>query len=241
MQIRLSQLSIQLKIAISSFLLSMGYAYLFAQINLQLNTRPADGDASGLATVQDIIVTYHGDRSQTLLGQKINGSMRQYLPDEEDKIAIEQWITNGRTEEEYTEVVQPLMDAYCVSCHPYGDQPDYPLETYEQVFASAEPDSGPSIGKLARFTHYHAFGMGIFAFLLSFTFAFTTFSSPFRTFGVALPFLSIFLDITCWWLTRLISPAFAYLVYFAGLMTAVSFAITIFGSLYDIWFRTVEE
>ena len=113
MQIRLSQLSIQLKIAISSFLLSMGYAYLFAQINLQLNTRPADGDASGLATVQDIVVTYHGDRSQTLLGQKINGSMRQYLPDEEDKIAIEQWINNGRTEEEYTEVVQPLMDAYC--------------------------------------------------------------------------------------------------------------------------------
>ena len=45
----------------------MGYAYLFAQINLQVNTRKADGDASGLATVQDIVVTYRGDRSQTLL------------------------------------------------------------------------------------------------------------------------------------------------------------------------------
>ena len=69
MQIYLSQLRPQLKVSISLFLLAMGYAYLFAQINLQVNTRQADGDASGLATVQDIVVTYHGDRSQTLLGQ----------------------------------------------------------------------------------------------------------------------------------------------------------------------------
>ena len=241
MHTRLSELSVELKIAVSFFLLSMGYAYLFAQINLQVNTRPADGDKTGLATVQDIIVTYHGDQNKTLLGQKINGTMREYLPDEEDKIAIEQWIANGRTKEEYTNDVQPLIDAYCVSCHPYGDQPDYPLETYEQVFLSAEPDSGPSIGKLARFTHYHAFGMGIFAFLLSVIFVFTAFPLWFRTFGVVLPFLSIFLDITSWWLTRLINPGFAYVVYSAGLMTGISFVIIIFGSLYDLWLRSAEK
>merc|ERR1712096_480012 len=72
-----------------------------------------------------------------------------------------------RTEEEYLEIAQQLMDAYCTNCHPYGDRPDYPLETYEQVYQAAEPDQGPSIGKLAKFTHFHAFGMGVFAFLLS--------------------------------------------------------------------------
>ena len=130
------------------------------------------------------------------------------------------------------------MDAYCTNCHPYGDRPDYPLETYEQVYQAAEPDQGPSIGKLAKFTHFHAVGMGGFAFLLSGIFAFTSFSPPLRYFGVVLPFLSISLDITAWWLTKLVSPAFAYLVYSAGLMTGVSFAVTILGSLYDLWIRT---
>ena len=240
MQIYLSQLRPQLKVSISLFLLAMGYAYLFAQINLQVNTRQADGDASGLATVQDIVVTYHGDRSQTLLGQKINGSMREYLPYEEDKIAIEQWITNGRTEEEYVDIVQPIMEDNCVTCH-YDGGHDYTLETYDEVFTSAEPNAGPSIGKLARFTHYHAFGMGIYAFLLSTIFALTTFPPFFRIFGVTLPFLSIFLDITSWWLTRLVSPAFAYTVYLGGVATGISFAITIFGSLYDMWLRPVEK
>jgi len=238
MSVRLSQLPVELKIAISCFLLAMGYAYLFAQINLQINTRKADGDATGSATIQDIVVTYHGDRNQTLLGTKINGTMREHLPTEEDKIAIEQWIKNGRTEEEYLEIVQQLMDAYCTNCHPYGDRPEYPLETYEQVYQAAEPDRGPSIGKLAKFTHFHAFGMGVFAFLLSGIFTFTSFSPPLRYFGVVLPFLSIFLDITSWWLTKLVSPVFAYAVYLAGLMTGVSFAVAILGSLYDLWIRT---
>ena len=238
MTVRLFRLPIELKISVSCFLLMMGYAYLFAFINLQINTRKADGDATGLATIQDIVVTYHGDRNQTLLGTKINGTMREYLPTEGDKIAIEQWIKNDRTEEEYLEIVQQLMDAYCTNCHPYGDRPDYPLETYEQVYQAAEPDQGPSIGKLAKFTHFHAFGMGVFAFLLSGIFAFTSFSPPLRYFGVVLPFLSISLDITAWWLTKLVSPAFAYVVYSAGLMTGASFAVTILGSLYDLWIRT---
>ena len=42
----------------------MGYSYLFALLNLQINTRQADGDTSGLglATIRDIEVTYRGNR-----------------------------------------------------------------------------------------------------------------------------------------------------------------------------------
>ncbi|MFP6723083.1 MAG: hypothetical protein VCF25_22850 [Candidatus Poribacteria bacterium] len=240
--VKLNQLSWSHKIVVSLFVLMMGYSYLFAQLNLQINTRRADGDTSGLglATIRDIEITYRGNRGRTLLGSKINGSMEQYLSSQEEKISIEEWIAQGRTEQGYQEI-QYIFEDNCISCHPYDERPDYPLETYKQVYASAEPDMGPSIGWLARFTHYHAFGFGVFSFLLSMIFLLTSFRPTIRLFGAVLPFVAMFIDITSWWLTRLISPIFAYTVYLGGMLMAISLATIIIGSIYDIWFSQVTE
>ena len=241
-EVKLNQLSWSHKVIISLFVLMMGYSYLFALLNLQINTRQADGDTSGLglATIRDIEVTYRGNRGESLLVNKINGSMEQYLSNQEEKILIKEWISQGRTEPGYQEI-QYIFDENCVRCHPYDERPDYPLETYDQVYASAEPDMGPSIGKLARFTHYHAFGFSIFSFLLSMVFLLTSFRPAIRLFGAVLPFVAMFIDITSWWLTRLISPIFAYTVYLGGMLMAVSLAIIIIGSIYDIWFSQITE
>jgi hypothetical protein len=166
--------------------------------------------------------------------------MEQYLSNQEEKILIKEWISQGRAEQGYQEI-QYIFDENCVRCHPYDERPDYPLETYDQVYASAEPDMGPSIGKLARFTHYHAFGFSIFSFLLSMVFLLTSFRPAIRLFGAVLPFVAMFIDITSWWLTRLISPIFAYTVYLGGMLMAVSLAIIIIGSIYDIWFSQITE
>ena len=241
-EVKLNQLSWSHKVIISLFVLMMGYSYLFALLNLQINTRQADGDTSGLglATIRDIEVTYRGNRGESLLVNKIDGSMEQYLSNQEEKILITEWISQGRTEQGYQEI-QYIFDENCVRCHPYDERPDYPLETYDQVYASAEPDMGPSIGKLARFTHYHAFGFSIFSFLLSMVFLLTSFRPAIRLFGAVLPFVAMFIDITSWWLTRLISPIFAYTVYLGGMLMAVSLAIIIIGSIYDIWFSQITE
>ena len=241
-EVKLNQLSWSHKVIISLFVLMMGYSYLFALLNLQINTRQADGDTSGLglATIRDIEVTYRGNRGESLLVNKINGSMEQYLSNQEEKILIKEWISQGRTEPGYQEI-QYIFDENCVRCHPYDERPDYPLETYDQVYASAEPDMGPSIGKLARFTHYHAFGFSIFSFLLSMVFLLTSFRPAIRLFGAVLPFVAMFIDITSWWLTRLSSPIFAYTVYLGGMLMAVSLAIIIIGSIYDIWFSQITE
>jgi len=241
-EVKLNQLSWSHKVIISLFVLMMGYSYLFALLNLQINTRQADGDTSGLglATIRDIEVTYRGNRGESLLVNKIDGSMEQYLSNQEEKVLIKEWISQGRTEQGYQEI-QYIFDENCVRCHPYDERPDYPLETYDQVYASAEPDMGPSIGKLARFTHYHAFGFSIFSFLLSMVFLLTSFRPTIRLFGAVLPFVAMFIDITSWWLTRLISPIFAYTVYFGGMLMAVSLAIIIIGSIYDIWFSQITE
>jgi hypothetical protein len=241
-EVKLNQLSWSHKVIISLFVLMMGYSYLFALLNLQINTRQADGDTSGLclATIRDIEVTYRGNRGESLLVNKINGSMEQYLSNQEEKILIKEWISQGRAEQGYQEI-QYIFDENCVRCHPYDERPDYPLETYDQVYASAEPDMGPSIGRLARFTHYHAFGFSIFSFLLSMVFLLTSFRPAIRLFGAVLPFVAMFIDITSWWLTRLISPIFAYTVYLGGMLMAVSLAIIIIGSIYDIWFSQITE
>ena len=80
-EVKLNQLSWSHKVIISLFVLMMGYSYLFALLNLQINTRQADGDTSGLglATIRDIEVTYRGNRGESLFVNKINGSMEQYL------------------------------------------------------------------------------------------------------------------------------------------------------------------
>ena len=240
--VKLNQLSCSHKIIISFFVLMMGYSYLFALLNLQINTRQADGDTSGLglATIRDIEITYRGNRGESLLVSKINGSMEQYLSTQEEKVLIEEWVSQGRTEQGYQEI-QYIFEDNCVRCHPYDEKPDYPLETYDQVYASAEPDMGPSIGKLARFTHYHAFGFTVFSFLLSMVFLFTSFRPLIRLFVAVLPFIAMFIDITSWWLTRLISSIFAYTVYLGGMLMAISLAVIIIGSIYDIWCSPVTE
>ena len=240
--VKLNQLSYSHKIIISFFVLMMGYSYLFALLNLQINTRQADGDTSGLglATIRDIEITYRGNRGESLLVNKINGSMEQYLSTQEEKVLIEEWVSQGRTEQGYQEI-QYIFEDNCVRCHAYDEKPDYPLETYDQVYASAEPDMGPSTGKLARFTHYHAFGFTVFSFLLSMVFLFTSFRPLIRLFVAVLPFIAMFIDITSWWLTRLISSIFAYTVYLGGMLMAISLAVIIIGSIYDIWFSPVTE
>ncbi len=238
-KIRLNQFQFIHKLICSLFLFVIGYAYFFAQLNLQLNTRIADENAKGLASIKDIVFTYHGDRTKTKLGMKINGSMRKHLPTESDKLAIEKWIAQGRTEEGYQEI-EPIFAENCVRCHPYDERPDYPLETYEEVYASAEPDKGMSVGQLARLSHFHAFGMGIFSMLLALVFSFSSFRLSIRVICCVLPFVAMLTDITSWWLTKLVSPFFAYTVLVGGGLMGLAITILIFGSLYDMWLRKTE-
>lgn len=238
--IKLNQLPLLHKLILSLFVFVIGYAYTFAQINLQLNTRQADGNDTGFASIKDIVFTYHGDRSKTKLGKKINGSMRKHLPTEDDKIAIEEWIAAGRTEEGYI-AIKHIFDDNCVRCHPYDERPDYPLETYEEVYQAAEPDKGMSVGYLARLSHFHAFGMGIFSMLLAFTFSFSAFPQKIRFLFCVLPFAAMLTDITSWWLTKFVSPIFAYTVFFGGALMGLSLAVLILGSLYDMWLRKPRE
>ena len=206
MELKLSTLSLTHKLILTLFLVLMGLSYLFALLNLQLNTSTADGEPG--TTVQDIIVTYRGNPNVTLLETMIQTSMREYLPSEAAALDIEQWIADGKTEEGYEEI-QWIFDENCVRCHSADGEANHRLlTTYEEVSAAAVPQLR-SIGSLVRFSHYHAFGMALFTLAMALIFSSSSFGRTLRIIVCCLPFVAILSDIFSWWLVRFVSLAFA--------------------------------
>lgn len=234
MELRLSTLSFTHKSTVTLFLVLMGLSYVFAALNLQINTSTADGEPG--TSVRDIQYTYRGNPDVTLLETMAKTSMNQYLPSDAALFDIEQWIADGKTEADY-EGIRWIFDDNCVRCHSEGGEASHRLlTTYEEVSDAATPQLR-SIGSLARFSHYHAFGMGLFCLALALIFSFTAFARPIRLIVCSLPFIAVLLDIGSWWLIRLISPVFAYVTLLGGALIGLSFALLILGSLYDMWWR----
>jgi len=245
MNIKLSELSFLHKLLVSLFLLTIGFAYLFAILNVWLSTGTYDGK-KGLS-VKDVVFAYHGDRTKNLLEVKLDTTMKPYLPVKKDRKLIGDWIANGRQKEwissdgnkrKYDEIegIQEIMDQYCVACH-NPDAQNSDLTSYEAVYASAEPDKGKPVGALARLSHTHGFGMSVLFMFMAVIFSFSSFPTKIRIIGCSLPFIAILMDIGSMWLTKFISPLFAYTVILGGILTGISFVIFLFGSLYDMWLR----
>ena len=245
MNIKLSELSLVHKLLTSLFLLTIGFAYLFALVNMWLTTGTHDGK-SGLSA-KDVVFAYHGDRTKNLLEVKLDTTMKPYLLIKNDRELIREWVANGRQKEwlssdgrkrkyDEPEGIQEIMDQYCVACH-NPDSPNSDLTTYEKVYESAEPDKGKPVGALARLSHTHGFGMSTLFMLMAVIFSFSSLPTKVRIIGCSLPFIAIAMDIGSMWLTKFISPFFAYTVILGGVLTGISFVIFFFGSLYDMWFR----
>ncbi len=234
MNIQLSQLSLIHKLILTLFLIIMGVSYLFAALNLQLKVSLADGE-KGLS-VRDIEYTYRGDPGVTLLEAMIRTSMKQYLPSPDAALDIEQWIADGKTRGDY-EQIRWIFEQKCVRCHkPSGEANFRPLTDYEEVAAAATPQKR-SITSLASFSHYHAFGMGLFSIVMALIFSFSSFSIRIRMIVCCLPFVALLMDVGSWWLTRLISPIFAYTVLPSGGLMGLAFILLIVGPLFDMWRR----
>jgi len=222
----------------------MGFAYLFSLLNMWITTGIRDGK-KGLS-VKDIVFAYHGDRTKNLLEVKLDTTMNPYLMIKKDRELIREWIANGRPREwmsngrkrKYNEPenIQDIMDQYCVPCHnPNSTNSD--LTSYEKVYESAKPDKGKPLSALAQLSHTHGFGMSVFFLFMAVIFSFSSFPLKYRIISCSLPFIAIVMDVSSMWLTKFVSPIFAYTVLLGGILIGISFAILFFGSLYDMWIR----
>jgi len=181
----LASLGISVKTLFSGYLFIVAIGYLMALIQLQLTHGLADGEY-GLS-VEDVSYSYYGNRSGSLLENKLNGSMSAMATDEE-RAAIIKWVHDGADKAAYSSTgVEQIITTKCTACHSEAAGMSLPdFTSFETLHERAEVDTGATIQSLARI----------------------------KVMTIGMPYVFLFLDIASWWLTK-INPNFAWLVMIA--------------------------
>ena len=222
------------KILFTGYLCTVAVGYLFAMIQILFTHGMADGKF-GLS-VDDIVYSYYGNRSGTVLETKLNGSMKDNAT-EQERFDIIQWVRDGADKDDYIDNgVKKIIEDKCVMCHnkEAGGLPDF--SKFENVKALSAEDTGATFASLTRISHIHLFGISfIFMFVgIIFSFAETT-DKRIKCIAIGMPYAFLIADILSWWLTK-IHPMFAMLVIFAGMGMGASFVYMWIISLLEMWF-----
>jgi hypothetical protein len=221
-----------IKVLFTGYLITVGIGYLFALIQILLTHGMADGKY-GLS-VDDIVYSYYGNRSGTVLEQQLEGAMKQNAP-ENERFEIIQWVRDGADEEAYKDNgIETIIQKRCVMCH--NKEATVPnFNDFAKLKALTEQDTGSTVASLTRGSHIHMFGIGfIFMFVgIIFSFSETT-SVKFKCIAVGMPYAFLIADILSWWLTKFF-PMFAWLVILAGMGMGVSFIFMWVTSIMEMW------
>ncbi|MFY9269919.1 MAG: hypothetical protein WAO55_09260 [Candidatus Manganitrophaceae bacterium] len=228
----LKTLSLPGKVLFTSFFLTIGIGYLFAILYLFLvDIEPHTQHEIGM--VQAVILKYYGERGKTRLEAALEGTMSENIAPAQKK-RISEWVRRGATEADFPSV-QPIFLDHCASCHrKESGLPIPPLTAFDEVKAYVQVDMGQSIKTLVRVSHVHLFGMSFVFLLTGGIFALSETNPRWRALLVALPFISIWVDIGSWWFTK-VEPVFAYTVIIGGLLMGFSLATQIVISLWEMW------
>jgi hypothetical protein len=228
----LRQLDTPVKVLFTGYLSSVAIGYFMALIQILFTHGMADGKF-GLS-IDDIVYSYYGNRSGTVLENQLNGGMKDKASDEE-RFAIIQWVRDGADKDDYLdEGVSKIVEQRCVMCH--SDQGSLPnFKDFNVLKKFTEQDQGATFSSLTRVSHIHLFGIGfIFMFVgIIFSFAETS-TQRYKSIAIGMPYVFLLVDILSWWLTKL-NPMFAWLVILAGAGMAIAFVFMLTVSLLEMW------
>lgn len=232
--LNLSSQGTSLKALFTGYLVVVAVGYLMALVQIQLTHGLADGEY-GLS-VDDIVYSYYGNRNNSLLENKLHGSMKP-MANEDEREQIIAWIHDGASEEAYKDQgIQKIFEDKCISCHnaEAGDAvPDY--SDFQNIKDRALVDTGASFTSLARVSHIHLFGIAFIFMFVGLIFALTTgVPRTLKAIVIVMPYAFLLIDIASWWLTKL-NPNFAWLVIIGGGAMALSFAFMWIVSMYEMW------
>ena len=229
-----SELPYSMRVLYTATLLLLGTAYLFAGIYLFHTYSGRDGNPATLS-YDDIVFAYHGSGKASRLEAALRGSMSGMLPREELNV-INFWVQDGADRAKYEKEIRPMLDRRCMACHDGSNPHLVNLNGYDNLMKVTERDTGPAIFTLVRVSHIHFFGIAFVFFILGSIFS-HAYVRPvwFKCAVVALPFVSLALDIGSWYFTRLFHP-FAWVVIISGAVMALSFTYMWVVSMYQLWF-----
>lgn len=222
-----------IKVLFTGYLCTVGIGYLFALIQILFTHGMADGKF-GLS-VDDIVYSYYGNRSGTVLETQLNGPMKENAPDQE-RFKIMEWVRNGADSEAYKDDgIEKIIESRCVMCHNKEASGVPSFSNFEGLKPYTTEDTGATFASLTRVSHIHLFGISfIFMFVgLIFSFAETP-TTQYKCIAIGMPYGFLIADIMSWWLTK-IHPMFAWLVIFAGMGMGISFMFMWVTSILEMW------
>jgi hypothetical protein len=161
--------------------------------------------------------------------------MRAMLPADEIT-PIVAWVNAGAERATYEAQIRATFEKRCMSCHDGSNPHLANFSTYDSLRKVTERDTGTGIFTLVRVSHIHLFGLTMVFFILGTIFS-HAYLRPvwFKCVVIALPFVSLVLDIGSWYFTKLYQP-FAWVVIGGGTLMGLSFAFMWAVSLYQLWF-----
>ena len=232
--ITLSELDTPVKILFTGYLTTVAIGYFFALIQILFTHGMADGKF-GLS-IDDIVYSYYGNRSGTVLETKLNGSMKDKAT-EQERFTLMQWVRDGALEKEFTHLKpQKIIEAKCQMCHNESASGIPDFTKFENIKELAEQDHGATFSSLTRVSHIHLFGISFIFMFVGLIFSFSTTASTFyKSVAIGMPYAFLIIDILSWWLTKL-SPMFASLIMVAGTGMGASFAFMWVVSIKEMWF-----
>jgi hypothetical protein len=228
-----SELPLSMRTLYTATLIVLGIGYLFAMI--QIYEVDAGRDGKPGLSADDIAIAYSGNKTATKLESALSGPMSGMLPGDE-RASIIGWVHHGLDRAEYDAGIKPIIDRRCLACHD-GSNPHIPnLNGYDNLTQVAQIDTGMSLASLVRVSHIHMFGITFIFFTMGLIFS-HAYVRPvwFKCTVIALPFLSIVVDIGSWYLTK-INTVFAWAVIIGGALMGFCFATQWLVSMYQIWF-----
>lgn len=221
-----------IKVLFTGYLCTVGIGYFFALLQILFTHGMADGQF-GLS-IDDIVYSYYGNRSGTVLENQLNGAMKANASAEE-RFDIIEWVRKGADEDDYEkDGIKKIIEERCVMCH--NESASIPnFNDFAKLKALTTEDEGATFSSLTRVSHIHLFGISfIFMFVgLIFSFAETT-TTEYKCIAIGMPYAFLIADILSWWLTK-IHPMFAWLVIFAGMGMGVSFIFMWATSILEMW------
>ncbi len=228
----LRQMDTPLKVLFTGYLTTVAVGYLMALIQILFTHGMADGKF-GLS-IEDIVYSYYGNRSGTVLETQLNGAMKENAS-EQERFQIIQWVRDGADKDEYADRgVDKIIKERCVMCHNKESAlPDF--TNFAVLKELSKQDTGATFSSLTRVSHIHLFGIAFIFMFVGLIFSFAETSSPrLKSLAIGMPYIFLLADILSWWLTKL-SPNFALLVILAGSGMAMSFAYMWLVSVLEMW------
>lgn len=229
--LNLPSLGLPLRLLFTGYLLVTGLGLLMAGGQILMTHGMADGKFG--ISVDDIVFSYYGDRGNSRLEAKLEGSMKDKAP-VAVRAEIVHWVHDGAREDQWESRVKGLFQQHCVQCH--GNIPGLPdFSTYEGVAGLAHTDQGASIDSLTRVSHIHLFGISFIFFFVGFIFSFTVGIPRFvKAIIIFTPFAFLIVDVFSWWVVKWY-PSFAIVTIVGGFGYTMASAFMLLTSLYQMW------